>query len=65
MKCDATRFGTRKTAGICDEEKIKTFVDIKDWNGETALHLAAKQWRQEIVEILIKCGADLSLVYAI
>ncbi|KAL4224476.1 hypothetical protein ACF0H5_015177 [Mactra antiquata] len=36
-------------------------VNIQDNNGDTALHLAVRKGRADIVEALIQCGADLTL----
>ncbi|CAG7709915.1 unnamed protein product [Allacma fusca] len=55
LNCDKV---SQKTNGI---EVTKAFVDIQDINMETALHLAAKNESQKIVEKLIFAAADVNL----
>lgn len=42
--------------------ELKSNVNIKDKNGETALHLAAKHGQHRAVRILLQNEADHSLV---
>jgi ankyrin repeat protein len=56
-----SKFLTEKC--IADDDLSEKFrlINMQDENGETALHLAAKNAHRKVVELLIGCGADVNL----
>ncbi|CAB0030574.1 unnamed protein product [Trichogramma brassicae] len=49
---------------ICDEKRLKLPIDVKDEEGDTPLHLAVRYEHSEMIESLLRRGANPSLVNA-